>query len=119
MNAIVTSQVAVALEVATDDALVACVREGSRPAVGELYQRHSPKRRAALRKARVSRDDAEDIVQNVFVVLLNDPRFTPAPGRVGAWLQGVAAARSDEARRAGRGDLAGRGRDDRGRGAAG
>ena len=74
---------------ATDDALVSLLRSGSRPAAGELYRRHASALRAALR-SRVSTDDAEDIVQNVFCVLLVDPRFTPAPGRLRPWLRGIA-----------------------------
>ena len=99
MNSIVHLQLPIALHDATDDALVSTIRAGSRPAVGELYKRHAPKLRAALRKARVRSDDADDIVQTVFGVLLNDPQFTPAPGRVGGWLQGIARRLAGRRRR--------------------
>ena len=74
---------------ASDDALVPLLRTGSRPAAGELYRRHAPALRRSL-LARVSKDDAEDIVQDVFLVVVSDPRFTPAPGRLFPWLRGIA-----------------------------
>jgi DNA-directed RNA polymerase specialized sigma24 family protein len=89
MNATSIPNAPVSLRDATDDALVALARTGSRPAAGELYRRHAPAVRRSV-TSRVSRDDAEDITQDVFLVLLTDPRFTPAPGRLGPWLRGIA-----------------------------
>ena len=74
---------------ASDDALVSLLRAGSSAAAGELYRRHAPYLKSALR-SRVSPAAAADVVQDVFVVLLANPRFTPAPGRVKSWLRGIA-----------------------------
>jgi RNA polymerase sigma-70 factor (ECF subfamily) len=57
-----------------DQELLALVQEGSQPAFAELVQRHADRfYRLAYRYVQ-SRDTAEDIVQDAFVKLWEDPR---------------------------------------------
>ena len=93
-----TSAASVSLRTLDDDALVAQLRDGSRAAVGELFRRHAPAIRAVV-VARGGRNDADDVVQETFLVVLNG-RFTPAPGRTLGWLRGIAVRILSKRRRA-------------------
>ena len=78
-----------ALRHATDEAVVALLATHASAAVGELYRRFAPRLRASL-IPRTGAADAADIVQTVFLVVLTEARFHPAPSRVYPWLAGIA-----------------------------
>lgn len=86
-NTVTTQQLA-----PSDDDLIARVRAGDRDATGLLYRKHAEPllkvARAALGK---DAGEADDVVQDVFVTLLEEAtRFSPAPGKVSVWLNGIA-----------------------------
>ena len=96
MNAATVVSNDVSIQGASDDALVALLRARThtrgapaRAAVAELYARHAPMLRNIGSK-HLGRRDGEDVVQDVFIVMLADARFLPARGRVAPWLRGVA-----------------------------
>ncbi len=78
-----------ALADASDDTLLALARDGSRPAIDQLHRRHARPLVAWLR-ARNLRRDADDVVQDVFLILLTQPGSLPATGKVIPWLRGIA-----------------------------
>ena len=79
---------------ASDDALLAAIAAGDRAAVGLLYTRHADALRAAAVSALPAHEEpfADDIVQNVFLSLLEGRAgaFQPARGKALAWLKGIA-----------------------------
>jgi DNA-directed RNA polymerase specialized sigma24 family protein len=82
---------ALSLRDATDEALVAALAANpgtARAAVGEMYRRFGRKLRG-LAASLVGASDADDVVQDVFVVVLSEARFHPAPNRLAAWLGGI------------------------------
>jgi DNA-directed RNA polymerase specialized sigma24 family protein len=82
---------AVTLRGATDDALVAALSTNAvtaATAVGEMQRRFARQLRA-LATSLVGASDADDVVQDVFVVVLTEARFHPAPSRLLAWLSGI------------------------------
>ena len=79
---------AISLRDATDEALVAALATNPSAAVGEMYRRFGRKLRG-LAASLVGASDADDVVQDVFVVVLSEARFHPAPNRLAAWLGGI------------------------------
>jgi RNA polymerase sigma-70 factor, ECF subfamily len=83
--------------------LIAAARSGSVVALGELYDRHARELLAVAYRLLQSRDDAEDVVHDVFVGLPELLRKYDERGAFGAWLRKVTArvalARMREAER--------------------
>ena len=75
----------------TEPALLAAVRQGSTEALGELYTRHAADVFSLAFRLTGSREDAEDVLQDVFVGLPRALRAYQEQGRFGAWLGRVAA----------------------------
>ena len=88
---------ATSLRAETDESLVALLPIHTSLVVGEMYRRFAPKLRAAAAR-RVGESDADDVVQNVFTVVLTEARFRPAPGRILPWLAGIAKRVADRRR---------------------
>jgi RNA polymerase sigma-70 factor (ECF subfamily) len=90
-----------------DDAtLVTAVGESDQLALKELYRRHGPALQGLARRVLVDADRADDVVQEVFLRLWNEPeRFDPARGALRSYLyrqthsRAVERMRSEEARR--------------------
>jgi RNA polymerase sigma-70 factor, ECF subfamily len=90
-----------------DDAtLVAAVACSDERALQELYDRHAPAVYGLARRVLVDADRAEEVVQEVFLRLWNEPeRFDPARGKLRSFLnrqahsRAVERVRSEEARR--------------------
>ncbi|HEU0016700.1 MAG TPA: sigma-70 family RNA polymerase sigma factor [Longimicrobium sp.] len=75
----------------SETALLADVRQGSTDALGQLYARHAGAVYSLAFRLTGSREDAEDVVQDVFVGLPRALRAYDERGRFGAWLGRVAA----------------------------
>ena len=75
----------------TESALLAAVRQGSTDALGELYTRHGGDVFSLAFRLTGSREDAEDVLQDVFVGLPRALKAYDEQGRFGAWLGRVAA----------------------------
>ena len=73
---------------ATDEALVAALSTNPSASVGEMHRRFARKLRG-LAVSLIGASDADDVVQDVFVVVLTEARFRPAPSRLPAWLSGI------------------------------
>ena len=89
-----------------DAALVAAVGQSDERALRELYERHGTALFNLARKVLVDRDRAEEVVQEVFLRLWNEPeRFDPERGALRSYLfrqihsRSVERVRSEEARR--------------------
>jgi RNA polymerase sigma-70 factor, ECF subfamily len=90
-----------------DDAtLVVAVGRSDQLALKELYRRHGPALQGLARRVLVDADRADDVVQEVFLRLWNEPeRFDPARGALRSYLyrqthsRSVERVRSEEARR--------------------
>ncbi len=79
----------------TDDAmLIAAVRGGSTQALAELYARHAPAVFSAALRLLGSREDAEDVLQDVFVGLPEALARYEERGAFGAWIRRVAVRAS-------------------------
>lgn len=76
---------------APEPALLAAVRQGSTEALGQLYGRHAGEVYSLAFRLTGSRDDAQDVMQDVFVGLPRALRAYDERGRFGAWLGRVAA----------------------------
>jgi RNA polymerase sigma-70 factor, ECF subfamily len=75
----------------TDHAdLLSAARDGSLDALGELYRRHSVLVHSAAWRLLGSREDAEDVLQDVFVGLPRALRSYREQGRFEAWLKRLA-----------------------------
>lgn len=84
-----------------DAALVAAVAAGSEDALAALYDRHAPGIHAAALRLTGDRGVAEDVVQEVFLILWNRAeRFDPAVGSLTAWLGTIARHRAVDRLRA-------------------
>ena len=89
-----------------DAALVAAVAHSDQRALEELYERHGPALYGLARRVLVDADRAEEVVQEVFLRLWNEPeRFEPDRGALRSFLyrqvhsRSVERIRSEEARR--------------------
>ncbi len=76
-------------------ALVGAARRGDREAFGELYQRFAPMVHGVL-LARVSRDDAEDLVQDVFLAALRQLHTLREDAAFPGWLAVIARNRASD-----------------------
>lgn len=76
---------------AGEAALLAAVRQGCNEALGQLYQRHATDVYSVAYRLTGSPQDAEDVLQDVFVGLPRALRGYDEQGRFGAWLGRVAA----------------------------
>jgi RNA polymerase sigma-70 factor, ECF subfamily len=74
-----------------ESALLDAVRQGSNEALGQLYTRHATDVFSVAYRLTGSRQDAEDVLQDVFVGLPRALRSYEDEGRFGAWLGRVAA----------------------------
>ena len=75
----------------SDAELVARVRGGAPDALGELYARHAPALLALAYRLTRSRDDAEDVLHDVFVGLPEALRHYDERGTLESWLKRVTA----------------------------
>ena len=89
-----------------DASLVAAVARSDELALQELYQRHGAAVYGLARRVLVDPDRAEEVVQEVFLRLWNEPeRFNPTRGQLRSFLnrqahsRAVERVRSEEARR--------------------
>ncbi len=89
-----------------DASLVAAVGRSDEQALQELYERHSAAVYGLARRVLVDADRAEEVVQEVFLRLWNEPeRFDPTRGKLRSYLnrqahsRAVERVRSEEARR--------------------
>jgi DNA-directed RNA polymerase specialized sigma24 family protein len=77
----------------SDDVLLAAIATGDRAAFGILYSRHVDGLRAVAAAALPQHlePDADDVVQNVFIAILEGraATFQPALGKGLAWLKGM------------------------------
>lgn len=94
------------LNEASDAHLVLAVARFREDALAELYRRHAPSVFALARRVLADRTAAEDVTQEVFLRLWNDPdRFDPERGSLRSYLladthsRSVDRIRSDSARR--------------------
>jgi len=78
---------------ATDEQLVAEIRAGETGAFDELYRRYSRRLFGYIRRYVFDRDEAEDLIQEVFLSVLRDRRFDLERGRFAGWLFTVARNR--------------------------
>ena len=70
-------------------AVIAAARSGSLDALGELYRQHADVVYALAYRMLASRDDAADVLQDVFVGLPRALRSYREQGRFGSWLKQV------------------------------
>ena len=83
----------VLVESAEDAALVGAARQGDRAAFEQLYERYARVVHGVL-LARVSPDDVEDLVQDVFLNAWRRLRTLRDDGAFGAWLAAIARNRA-------------------------
>lgn len=76
---------------ATDAELAAAIRDGNADALGELYRRYSHQLMAVAYRLLWSREEAEDVLHDVFVGLPRALRKYDERGRLEAWLKRVTA----------------------------
>ncbi len=75
---------------ATDEELVRDIRRGEMEAFDELYGRYSRRLYSYIFRYLGDRDQAEDLLQDVFLSVLRDRAFDLRQGRFRAWLFTVA-----------------------------
>jgi RNA polymerase sigma-70 factor, ECF subfamily len=84
-----------------DAALAAAIAARDEGALAEVYRRHGPNCFALARRVLVDRTLAEEVVQEIFVRLWNDPqRYEPARGSLRSFLVAQAHGRSVDLLRA-------------------
>lgn len=82
-------------EAASDEALLAAIRDGDRAAFGELYRRMSHQLLGYVQRRLVDHAQAEEVLQEVFLhVWQNAAQFDPARARVSTWMHRVAHGRA-------------------------
>jgi RNA polymerase sigma-70 factor (ECF subfamily) len=80
---------------ASDEALLAAIRDGDRAAFAELYHRMSRQLLGYVQRSLVDHAQAEEVLQEVFLhVWENAARFDPNRARVSTWLHHIAHARA-------------------------
>jgi RNA polymerase sigma-70 factor (ECF subfamily) len=77
----------------TDEELLRAMAAGDRDALSVLYRRHSPWLGARLMSAAVSRDLAEEALQDTWLAAWKSAGKYRGEGDVGAWLWGIARRR--------------------------
>jgi len=88
-------------DAASDSALIRAAREGDRGAYARLYHRFAPMVHGLL-LARVARDVADDLVQDVFLKALTDLSTLRDDARFGGWIAAIARSRAADHYRRGR-----------------
>ena len=88
-------------EIAQDAALVTAAREGDRGAFGALYDRYARMVHGIL-LARVTADDVDDLVHDVFLLALRRLPGLRETAAFGAWLAAIARNRAHDYHRRGR-----------------
>src|SRR3712207_6360234 len=81
------------LRVASDDKLVALVRQGSQPAFEVVYDRHHRGILSFCRHMLGSREEAEDALQQTFTAAYTDLQTNDRDIRLKAWLYTIARNR--------------------------
>jgi len=76
-----------------DEGLIAAAAQGDRKAFGELYSRYARMVHGIL-LARVRPDDAEDLVQDVFISAMRQLRVLRTAGAFRGWLAAIARNRA-------------------------
>ncbi|MCA9549251.1 MAG: sigma-70 family RNA polymerase sigma factor [Myxococcales bacterium] len=84
------------MESATDEALVRATRAGDLQAFDALYARYAQRLYSYLLRLVKVRAEAEDLVQEVFLTVLEDRTLELRPGRFAGWLFTVARNRAVE-----------------------
>jgi RNA polymerase sigma-70 factor (ECF subfamily) len=77
----------------TDEELVEAIRRGDHEAFGLLYERYATRLYSYLIRHLGDRAAAEDLLQEVFLEVLESRSFELRPGRFGGWLFTVAKNR--------------------------
>ncbi len=77
----------------SDEALVEAIRDGDHEAFGLLYERYATRLFSYLLRQLGDRAAAEDLLQEVFLEVLESRSFELRPGRFGGWLFTVAKNR--------------------------
>ena len=88
------------LRLAGDERLIALTRAGQQAAFEALVARYQARLLAFLRHMLRSREDAEDVLQEIFMQIWRNPDgFTASRGSLGGWLAVIARNRSIDALR--------------------
>src|SRR5205807_8284082 len=82
-------------EMSTDEALVSAARAGDRPAFGLLYDRYARMVHGIL-LCRVPPRDVDDLVQEVFLLALQQLHSLRDISRFGAWLTTITRNRAND-----------------------
>lgn len=99
------------LEQASDAVLIVAVGRWRQEALAEAYRRHAGAVFALARRLLASREEAEEVVQDVFVRLWHSPdRFDPARGSLRSYLLAMTHGRAIDRIRS---DTSRRGREER------
>lgn len=84
----------------SDQKLLSRIADGDAQALSEFYDRHAPRIHGLLQRWVGQRDEAEDVLQDVFwKVWTGASRFDPQRGSPTAWLYMLARSRSIDALR--------------------
>lgn len=83
------------LEIDDEATLVRAARSGNRPAFGRLYERYSRMVHAIV-LARAPRSEADDLVQDVFMLALKRLATLREPNAFGGWLAMIARNRATD-----------------------
>ena len=86
------------LTLVPQDPLIEALRSRSRRAASELHRRFAPSM-LAMAKKRVPRDDADDIVQDAFLMALRAPSYPETLADLERWLHGLLFRAIDARRR--------------------
>ncbi len=75
------------MDVETDLRIIASIQQGDKSALAELYDRHSAWMMAVAYRILNNRNDAEDLLHDVFLEIWNKAAtYNPKRGRLGGWL---------------------------------
>ena len=78
---------------ASDEDLLARIRENDREALKELYERHAPWLLLRLRRRGADGELAEEVLQDTFLAIWRKPHSYAGTGAVGAWIWGIGIRR--------------------------